>query len=393
MRPGRFAREARNLLAVPGGRCVRRGVAGGAGRGEGPRCARRDLAGGGAGSAGADRGPAGRNAALRLARPDRARSRIPRPLAAGGAGPGAGHRAGEGAPQPPVRSLHRRSNGTSARRTECLIAAAGTRIDPLARMTLARDLLFVDGRREAEIAWALAREIETGRPIEDRPARRPAARPDAATPPAPSSSTPAGAWPRGSASRRRRASSSRPKPGSASPNSRSRTGMPPDRCPGQAPTPNKRIEPMLNINRATLLGHAGRDPEIRELKNGGKAAVFTLATTEKWKDREGAAAETGAVRENTEWHRIVVYGPGRRGGRENAAQGRRGAGRGQDRHARISRQGRQRPRRHRNRRRRMAGHGQHPVRAARRARIPVRGRLPERGMPRQAMARRRTPDR
>ena len=45
-----------------------------------------------------------------------------------------------------------------------LIAAAGTRVNPLARMTLARDLLFVDGRREAEIAWALAREIETGRP-------------------------------------------------------------------------------------------------------------------------------------------------------------------------------------------------------------------------------------
>ena len=45
-----------------------------------------------------------------------------------------------------------------------LIAAAGTRIDPLARMMLARDLLFVDGRRDAEIVWALAREIETGRP-------------------------------------------------------------------------------------------------------------------------------------------------------------------------------------------------------------------------------------
>ena len=37
-----------------------------------------------------------------------------------------------------------------------LIAAAGTRVNPLERMTLARDLLFVDGRREAEIAWALA---------------------------------------------------------------------------------------------------------------------------------------------------------------------------------------------------------------------------------------------
>ena len=45
-----------------------------------------------------------------------------------------------------------------------LIAAAGTRVNPLERITLPRDLLFVDGRREAEIAWALAREDESGRP-------------------------------------------------------------------------------------------------------------------------------------------------------------------------------------------------------------------------------------
>ena len=60
---------------------------------------------------------------------------------------------------------------------------------------------------------------------------------------------------------------------------------------------------MLNMNRATLLGHAGRDPDIRTLKNGGKAASFRLATTERWKDREGEPQE------HTEWHRIVVYGP------------------------------------------------------------------------------------
>ena len=59
---------------------------------------------------------------------------------------------------------------------------------------------------------------------------------------------------------------------------------------------------MLNMNRATLVGHAGRDPEIRDLKNGGKAAVFTLATTEKWTDGDGRPAEA------TEWHRVVVYG-------------------------------------------------------------------------------------
>ena len=60
---------------------------------------------------------------------------------------------------------------------------------------------------------------------------------------------------------------------------------------------------MLNRNRATLLGHAGRDPEIRDLKNGGRAATFSLATTEKWTDREGRPSEA------TEWHRVVVYGP------------------------------------------------------------------------------------
>ena len=60
---------------------------------------------------------------------------------------------------------------------------------------------------------------------------------------------------------------------------------------------------MLNMNRATLVGHAGRDPEFRDLANGEKAATFSLATTEKWTDREGKPAEA------TEWHRIVVYGP------------------------------------------------------------------------------------
>ncbi len=60
---------------------------------------------------------------------------------------------------------------------------------------------------------------------------------------------------------------------------------------------------MLNMNRATLLGHAGRDPEIRDLNNRGKAASFTPATTEKWTGRDGKPAEA------TEWHRVVVYGP------------------------------------------------------------------------------------
>ena len=53
-----------------------------------------------------------------------------------------------------------------------LIAAAGTRVNPLERIALARDLLFVNGRREAEIAWALAHDrpakivLLAGRPLE-----------------------------------------------------------------------------------------------------------------------------------------------------------------------------------------------------------------------------------
>ncbi len=59
---------------------------------------------------------------------------------------------------------------------------------------------------------------------------------------------------------------------------------------------------MLTVNRATLVGHAGRDPEIRTLPNGGRAATFPLATAEKWTDREGKPQEA------TDWHRVVVYG-------------------------------------------------------------------------------------
>ena len=59
---------------------------------------------------------------------------------------------------------------------------------------------------------------------------------------------------------------------------------------------------MLHINRVTLLGHAGRDPEIRTLRSGDRTASFSLATTEKWKDRDGRPAQA------TEWHRVAVYG-------------------------------------------------------------------------------------
>ena len=59
---------------------------------------------------------------------------------------------------------------------------------------------------------------------------------------------------------------------------------------------------MLQINRVTLLGHAGADPEGRTLQSGDRTASFNLATTRRWKGKDGGAEE------KTEWHRIVVYG-------------------------------------------------------------------------------------
>ena len=59
---------------------------------------------------------------------------------------------------------------------------------------------------------------------------------------------------------------------------------------------------MLNVNRVTLLGHVGRDPEFHSNAGGDRAARFSLATTERWKNRDGE------LQERTEWHRIIVFG-------------------------------------------------------------------------------------
>ena len=60
--------------------------------------------------------------------------------------------------------------------------------------------------------------------------------------------------------------------------------------------------PMRNMNRATLVGNAGRDAETRETAAGGKAVRFPLATTERFKRQDGEAGEA------TEWHRVVAFG-------------------------------------------------------------------------------------
>lgn len=57
------------------------------------------------------------------------------------------------------------------------------------------------------------------------------------------------------------------------------------------------------LNRAALIGNVGKDPDIRTTPAGRKVANFSLATSERWKDKE-----TGQQKEKTEWHRITVWG-------------------------------------------------------------------------------------
>ena len=58
----------------------------------------------------------------------------------------------------------------------------------------------------------------------------------------------------------------------------------------------------MSLNKVLLIGNAGRDPEIRHLESGTVNATFSLATTEKFKDRS-----SGELREQTEWHNIVCW--------------------------------------------------------------------------------------
>jgi len=57
------------------------------------------------------------------------------------------------------------------------------------------------------------------------------------------------------------------------------------------------------LNKVMLIGRVGKDPEIRSFQNGGRVANFSLATSDKWKDKT-----TGENKEKTEWHNIQVFG-------------------------------------------------------------------------------------
>lgn len=57
-----------------------------------------------------------------------------------------------------------------------------------------------------------------------------------------------------------------------------------------------------SVNKAIIIGHVGKDPEIRSTQDGKKIANLSLATSESWTDRA-----SGERKERTEWHRVSVF--------------------------------------------------------------------------------------
>ena len=60
---------------------------------------------------------------------------------------------------------------------------------------------------------------------------------------------------------------------------------------------------MSSVNKVIVVGHLGRDPEMRTFPSGDAVANVTIATTDKWRDKQ-----SGEMREATEWHRVVFNG-------------------------------------------------------------------------------------
>ena len=58
----------------------------------------------------------------------------------------------------------------------------------------------------------------------------------------------------------------------------------------------------MALNKVLLIGNVGKDPEVRHLESGASIASFSLATTERFRDRN-----SGESKESTEWHNIVAW--------------------------------------------------------------------------------------
>ncbi len=73
----------------------------------------------------------------------------------------------------------------------------------------------------------------------------------------------------------------------------------------------------MSLNRVTLIGHLGQDPELRHLPNSGQpAASFSVATDEAYTDKQGQRQE------RVDWHNIVVFGKAAESCKEYLKKGR-----------------------------------------------------------------------
>ena len=57
-----------------------------------------------------------------------------------------------------------------------------------------------------------------------------------------------------------------------------------------------------SVNKVIIVGNLGRDPEVRSFQNGGRVCNLTVATSERWKDKQ-----SGQSKERTEWHRVAIF--------------------------------------------------------------------------------------
>ena len=57
-----------------------------------------------------------------------------------------------------------------------------------------------------------------------------------------------------------------------------------------------------SINKVILIGNVGQDPEIRSFQSGGRVCNLSIATSERWRDRE-----SNEQKEKTQWHRVVIF--------------------------------------------------------------------------------------
>ena len=59
-----------------------------------------------------------------------------------------------------------------------------------------------------------------------------------------------------------------------------------------------------SINKVILVGNIGQEPQVRTMQSGQKVVTFSLATSDRWRDKQ-----SGEQKEQTEWHRVVIFNP------------------------------------------------------------------------------------